>query len=315
MMNERQREAVECLDGPLLLLAGAGTGKTTVIVHRISNLVNHGIAPEAILAVTFTNKAAKEMRERISAYVGSIPAKAMTICTFHSFCARVLRRHIDRLGYSRNFTIANDGYQQGLVMEIMNSLGQIGVGYDSKLWRQRISMAKAAYLWPEDIREAGYPKCDEVALVFEEYQKRLRQMDLLDFDDLLCLTVRLWEEAPDVLEAYRSRYKRIMIDEYQDTNGVQLRLMTMLAGKEGNLAVVGDDDQSIYGWRGADVENILNFDQLYPGARIIRLEQNYRSTGNILKAANGVISHNRQRHVKNLWSEMETGEPIRLIRQ
>lgn len=314
MMNERQREAVECLDGPLLLLAGAGTGKTTVIVHRISNLVNHGIAPEAILAVTFTNKAAKEMRERVSAYVGSIPAKAMTICTFHSFCARVLRRHIDRLGYSRNFTIANDGYQQGLVMEIMNSLGQIGVGYDSKLWRQRISMAKAAYLWPEDIREAGYPKCDEVALVFEEYQKRLRQMDLLDFDDLLCLTVRLWEEAPDVLEAYRSRYKRIMIDEYQDTNGVQLRLMTMLAGKEGNLAVVGDDDQSIYGWRGADVENILNFDQVYPGARIIRLEQNYRSTGNILKAANGVISHNRQRHVKNLWSEMETGEPIRLIR-
>ena len=139
-------------------------------------------------------------------------------------------------------------------------------------------------------------------------------MDLLDFDDLLCLTVRLWEEAPDVLEAYRSRYKRIMIDEYQDTNGVQLRLMTMLAGKEGNLAVVGDDDQSIYGWRGADVENILNFDQVYPGARIIRLEQNYRSTGNILKAANGVISHNRQRHVKNLWSEMETGEPIRLIR-
>ncbi len=313
-MNERQREAVECLEGPLLLLAGAGTGKTTVIVHRISNLVDHGIEPGAILAVTFTNKAAREMKDRIGAYVGPQAAKEMTISTFHSFCSTVLRRQIHLLGYSRHFSIASDEQQKGLVMEIMAQQGQVGTGYDSRLWRHRISMAKAACLWPEDVRNSGKPQCREVAQVYEAYQKRMRQMDLLDFDDLLCLTVKLWEECPQVLWEYRRKYKRILIDEYQDTNGVQLRIMTMLAGQEANLAVVGDDDQAIYGWRGADIQNILNFTELYPQAKVIRLEQNYRSTEVILRAANGVIAHNSQRHEKNLWSAKKDGERIREVR-
>ena len=314
-MNERQQEAVDCLEGALLLLAGAGTGKTTVIVHRIANLVMHKVTPSSILAVTFTNKAAKEMRERVGAMLGPAVAKEMTISTFHAFCSTVLRKHIHKLGYSRSFTIAGESYQQGLVVEIMNQLGQVGTGYDSSLWRNRISLAKADDLSPDELREqADYPHANEVAEVYERYQTRMRLMDLLDFDDLLCLTVRLWEKYPDILENYRQRYRYIMIDEYQDTNGVQLKLMTMLAGKDGNIAVVGDDDQSIYGWRGANIENILHFDSTYPQARVIRLEQNYRSTNVILKAANALIAHNRERHVKNLWSSQEKGELIQAVR-
>ncbi len=313
LLNKQQQEAVDTLSGQLLLLAGAGTGKTTVIVRRIANLLAHGTDPSSILAVTFTNKAAREMRERIAALSGAPAASAMTISTFHAFCVRVLRQHIDKLGYSRRFTIASESYQQGLIVEIMSALQQTGQGYDALLWRSRISLAKANCQWPEDVAQADYPKADEVAEVYAEYQKRMRQMDLLDFDDLLCLTVKLWEEHPDVLERYRSHYTQLMIDEYQDTNGVQLRLMTMLAGPDGNIAVVGDDDQSIYGWRGADITNILHFDQLYPKAKIIRLEQNYRSTNIILKAANSVIANNKERHVKNLWSNQEEGQPITAV--
>ena len=313
-MNERQQEAVDCLDGPLLLLAGAGTGKTTVIVRRIQNLVTHGVEPHAILAVTFTNKAAREMRERVGKLLGPQAANAMTISTFHSFCVQVLRRHIAKLGYSRNFSIASESYQQGLVVEVMNQLGQVGQGYDAQLWRGRISRAKGNCQWPEDVAEADYPRCGEVAAAYAEYQKRMKQMDLLDFDDLLLLTVKLWREFPEVLAAYRERYRRLMIDEYQDTNAVQLQLMILLAGKEGNLCVVGDDDQSIYSWRGADIENILHFDRVYPQAKVIRLEHNYRSTNTILKAANALIAHNRERHVKNLWSDREDGEPILAVR-
>ncbi len=314
-MNDRQQEAVDCLEGALLLLAGAGTGKTTVIVHRIANLVHHGVAASSILAVTFTNKAAKEMRERIGAMLGPALAKEMTISTFHSFCSAVLRKHISKLGYSRNFSIAGEGYQQGLINEIMKELGQVGQGYDTALWRNRISLAKAEAWWPDDLREKGdYPRASEVADVYERYQTRMRLMDLLDFDDLLCLTVKLWEEHPEILAAYHEKYQYIMIDEYQDTNGVQLKLMTMLAGKRGNIAVVGDDDQSIYGWRGANIENILHFDSTYPQARVIRLEQNYRSTNIILKAANALIANNRERHVKNLWSSQGDGELIRAVR-
>ncbi len=313
-MNPRQQEAVDTLDGPLLLLAGAGTGKTTVIVHRIANLVQHGIPPRAILAVTFTRKAAREMQERISAFIGPQRAGEMTISTFHAFCVKVLRRHIARLGYSPHFSIGQEGDRIGLVTEIMTRLGQVGEGYDRALWSNRISMAKAACLSPEEVRQEGYPHCQEVAQVYEEYQRRMRQMDRLDFDDLLYLTVKLWEEHPQVREEYQQRYQRIMIDEYQDTNRVQLKLMVMLAGKEGNLAVVGDDDQAIYGWRGAEVENILHFDRLYPRTKVIRLEQNYRSTGVILKAANAVIAHNQERHVKNLWSEKEDGPLIQEVR-
>lgn len=313
-MNDRQQEAVECLEGPLLLLAGAGTGKTTVIVQRIANLVRHGVEPHAIMAVTFTNKAAREMRERVGRMLGPQAANAMTISTFHSFCVGVLRRHAEKLGYSRRFTIATESYQQGLIVEIMNALGQVGQGYDPSLWRWRISMAKSNAQWPDDIRHADFPRAAEVAECYECYQKRLQQMDLLDFDDLLLLAVRLWEEHPEILQRYRDRYQRLMIDEYQDTNLVQLKLMTLLAGEAGNLAVVGDDDQSIYGWRGANIDNILHFDRLYPQARIIRLEQNYRSTGMILKAANAVIAHNRERHAKRLWSQQEDGGVIHAVR-
>ena len=314
-MNERQQEAVDCLEGALLLLAGAGTGKTTVIVHRIANLVMHKVAPSSILAVTFTNKAAKEMRERVGAMLGPAVAKAMTISTFHAFCSMVLRKHIQKLGYSRSFTIAGEGYQQGLINQVMKELGQVGQGYDTALWRNRISLAKAEDLSPEELREqADYPHANEVADVYERYQTRMRLMDLLDFDDLLCLTVRLWEKYPEILKEYRQRYRYIMIDEYQDTNGVQLKLMTMLADQDGNIAVVGDDDQSIYGWRGANIENILHFDTTYPKARVIRLEQNYRSTNVILKAANALIAHNRDRHVKNLWSSQDQGGLISVVR-
>lgn len=313
-LNERQQEAVDCIDGPLLLLAGAGTGKTTVIVERIANLVRHGVDPHAIMAVTFTNKAAREMRERVGKMLGPQAANAMTVSTFHAFCVQVLRRHIDKLGYSRHFTIAAESYQQGLIVEIMNSLGQVGSGYDASLWRHRIGMAKSNAQWPDDVRRASYPRAAEVAECYERYMQRLKLMDLLDFDDLLLLTVRLWEEHPEILLRYRERYQRLMIDEYQDTNLVQLRLMTMLAGGEGNIAVVGDDDQSIYGWRGANIENILHFDKVYPNARIIRLEQNYRSTGVILRAANAVIAHNNERHAKRLWCEHEDGAVIHAVR-
>lgn len=314
-MNDRQREAVECTDGPMLLLAGAGTGKTTVIVRRIQNLVLHGIAPSAILAVTFTNKAAREMRERVGKLLGAPAAKEMTISTFHSFCVQVLRQHIQKLGYNRQFTISTENYQQGLIVEIMNALGQVGVGYDAQLWRSRISFAKSRYLTPDQLAESGdYVRCEQVAAVYREYQKRMKQMDLVDFDDLLFLTVKLFEDHPEVLSIYQTKFQRIMIDEYQDTNSVQLRLMILLAGKDSNIAVVGDDDQSIYSWRGANYENILHFDRVYPNARVIRLEQNYRSTNNILKAANELIAHNAERHEKHLWSEQADGEPIFAVR-
>ncbi len=314
-MNSRQQEAVDCLEGPMLLLAGAGTGKTTVIVRRIQNLVVHGVAPREILAVTFTNKAAKEMRERIGALLGAPAARAMTISTFHSFCVQVLRKHISKLGYSNHFTIATESYQHGLIVEVMNTLGQVGAGFDAQLWRSRISFAKSRYMNPEQLAEAHeYKKSAQIAEAYQEYQKRLKQMDLLDFDDLLFLTVKLFEDFPEVLRSYQERYQRIMIDEYQDTNSVQLRLMILLAGEAGNIAVVGDDDQSIYSWRGANYENILHFDRVYPKARIIRLEQNYRSTNTILQAANALIAHNKERHVKNLWSEQEQGDPIYAVR-
>lgn len=309
-MNNRQQEAVDCLEGPLLLLAGAGTGKTTVIVRRIQNLVLHGIEPKAILAVTFTNKAAREMRERVGKLLGPHAANAMTISTFHSFCVGVLRRYADRLGYSRSFSIASESYQQGLLVEIMSALGQHGRGFDAQQWRWRISMAKASNRWPDDEALQEYPRAPQVAEVYSEYQKRLRLMDLMDFDDLLLQTVKLFQDNPQVLEHYRQRYRRIMIDEYQDTNLVQLQLMILLAGTEANIAAVGDDDQSIYSWRGANIENILHFDRTYPGAKIIRLEQNYRSTNMILRTANALIAHNRDRHAKSLWSERENGDPI-----
>lgn len=308
-LNPQQQQAVDCLQGPLLLLAGAGTGKTTVIVQRIANLVRHGIRAEAILAVTFTNKAAREMRERVSAMLGKQGEK-ITVSTFHSFCAKVLRRHIQRLGFSRNFSIASDSYQNGLIREVLAQEGLAVPGNDPALYLHRIGLAKAALQSPEDISSQDLPWAASLALVYRRYQLRLQQMDMLDFDDMLCLTVKLWQDCPDILQSYQQQYSHLLVDEYQDTNIAQLKIVTLLAGKTANVAVVGDDDQSIYGWRGANLDNILQFEAYFPNAKIIRLEQNYRSTATILQAANAVIAKNRSRREKHLWSKQPCGEKI-----
>ncbi len=309
-LNAQQQLAVDTLSGPLLLLAGAGTGKTTVIVHRIANLVCHGIRPEAILAVTFTNKAAREMKDRVKGLLGC-QADSMTVCTFHAFCSSVLRRHINQLGYSCNFSIASDSYQNGLLREIISSEGLTGKGFDPGMVLHQISLAKAALKSPDQLQsEKELLWSSQMSLLYRKYQLRLQQMDMLDFDDMLMLTVRLWQHFPEILSKYQSKYSHLMIDEYQDTNAAQLQIMLLLAGKAGNIAVVGDDDQSIYGWRGADLGNILQFESYFPNAKVIRLEENYRSTNIILRSANAVIALNQARRQKNLWSQQGDGEKI-----
>ena len=313
-LNPQQRQGVLATEGPVLLLAGAGTGKTRVVTHRIAHLIACGVAPEHILAVTFTNKAAREMRERVAALLGGRDAEAVTIGTFHSFCLRTLRRHIHLLGYSHGFAICGEGYQKGLIRTVMTELGLVGTGRDPGLWLALISKAKAALHGPEDVRAYSYPFAPELAEAYDLYQRRLKQMDQVDFDDLLVLVLQLWREHPDVLAKHREQFRYVMVDEYQDTNSVQFQLVATLAGETANLCVVGDDDQSIYGWRGADVGNILEFDQQFPGATVIRLEQNYRSTSTILEAANAVIARNSARHAKRLWSKEERGEEILCVR-
>jgi DNA helicase-2/ATP-dependent DNA helicase PcrA len=308
-LNSQQQLAVDSLTGPVLLLAGAGTGKTTVIVHRIANLIRHNIRPENILAVTFTNKAAREMKERVKEMLGA-KADSMTVSTFHSFCATVLRRHINRLGYSRNFNIATDSYQNGLIREIISSEGLAGKKLDPGLVLHQISMAKSALKSADQLSEEKKAGSLFLPQLYRRYQLRLQQMDMLDFDDMLMLTVQLWQQFPEILYQYQEKYSHLMIDEYQDTNQAQLQIMLLLAGKAGNIAVVGDDDQSIYGWRGADLGNILRFESYFPNAKVIRLEQNYRSTNTILKSANAVIAGNRNRREKNLWSQQGDGEKI-----
>jgi superfamily I DNA/RNA helicase len=313
-LNPQQKEGVLATEGPVLLLAGAGTGKTRVVTHRIAHLIASGVEPKHILAVTFTNKAAREMRERVAALLGSRDAEAVTIGTFHSFCLRILRRHIHLLGYSHNFAISGEGYQKGLIRTVMGELGLVGQGRDPGLWLALISKAKSALHGPDDVREYDWSFAGELAEVYAVYQRRLQQMDQVDFDDLLVLVHRLWQEYPDVLAKHRDQFRYLMVDEYQDTNSVQFQLVATLAGERANLCVVGDDDQSIYGWRGADVGNILEFDEQFPGAKVIRLEQNYRSTATILDAANAVIAHNSERHAKRLWSERAKGDVILCVR-
>lgn len=312
-MNPQQQEAVDTIDGALLLLAGAGTGKTTVIIHRIANLLAHDYPPESILAVTFTNKAAREMRERLAAMVGAEIAGRLTVSTFHSFCCRILREHAVLLGFSRNFALVTESYQKGLIRELMTETGQVGEKYDPGIWLHQISMCKSCYESPEDLRNRPGFRMAEKAQIYELYQQRLQQMDLMDFDDLLCQTLRLWRENPQVLEKYQRQYRQIMIDEYQDTNSIQLMLMLELSRIHGNIAVVGDDDQSIYGWRGASLSNITEFESFFPEAKIIRLEQNYRSTGRILAAANSVIGHNRIRREKKLWTASGEGDLLQAV--
>ena len=314
LLNKEQREAVETVDGPLLVLAGAGSGKTRVLTYRIANLIeNHGVAPWSILALTFTNKAAKEMKERTDKLIG-IEESDMWVTTFHSFCVRVLRIDIDRLGYDSRFVIYDEQDQNGIIKDIVSP--QI---FDEKrmskgLVRSMISQAKNSGESPERfLLDSGTGMDDKLVEIYRAYQKKLKSSNALDFDDLLIKTVELFETCPDVLEKYRKKFRFVLVDEYQDTNAPQYRIIKLICGEHRNICVVGDDDQSIYGWRGADIRNILDFEKDFPGAKVIRLEQNYRSTKAILDCANSVITHNMGRKFKKLWTAKVGGSPVEFL--
>lgn len=315
-LNPQQLEAVLHTEGPLLLLAGAGSGKTNVVTHRVAHLVGSKcIDPERVLAVTFTNKAAKEMQERVADLVGRAKAERIQVSTFHSLCCRILRADIEQLGYKRNFSIYGVSDQQRLIKDLMNNIRQDhGLTPDAILWK--ISDAKNSLLSPAQLPAVmrGDVLGEMVRAVYPEYQKSLKSYNAVDFDDLIMLVVRLFDEFPEVQARYQDRFQYIMVDEYQDTNTAQFTLMQRLAGKWNNFCVVGDDDQSIYGWRGADPGNILDFEKNFAGAHVIKLEQNYRSTANILNAANRVITHNRKRKEKALWTAGDAGEKIGVVR-
>jgi DNA helicase-2/ATP-dependent DNA helicase PcrA len=323
-LNPQQREAVETSEGPVLILAGAGSGKTRVITYRIAYLMEQkGVMPESILAMTFTNKAAAEMGERVAKLVGSLSIAKPVISTFHSFCVRMLRRDIEALripstvpgqpaiGHTKKFVIYDEGDQQSLVKSIMKRLGVDDKQLTPRTVLGRISWAKNHMLDPQELYlQSGDPKTEKVAHLYEEFRKELRKANALDFDDLLLESVRLLKSAPQVREYYNKRFQYLLIDEYQDTNRPQYELMRMLAGDRHNVCAVGDEDQSIYSWRGADIRNILEFEQDFPEAKIIRLEQNYRSTQNILQGASAVVANNVRRKGKNLWTSRQGGAKI-----
>jgi DNA helicase-2/ATP-dependent DNA helicase PcrA len=314
-LNPPQREAVTTTDGPLLVVAGAGSGKTRVITHRIAWLIGeHGVPPWQIFAATFTNKAAEEMRARVGRLVPGSDLARLSIATFHSSCVGILRREAPLVGLTPRFTICDETDQRALVKDCLRNLADSTHAVRPEEVLGWIGAAKVLMLEPDQARrdlsgEYG-PLC---AAVYEQYQQRLRTGDAVDFDDLILHVVRIFQNHPDVLEHYQDRWRYILVDEYQDTNQAQFELIRLLAGKYRNVCVVGDEDQSIYSWRGAKIENLLAFPDLFPGTRIVRLEQNYRSTETILSAANAVIRHNNQRNEKVLWSERGAGEPITMI--
>ncbi|MBQ3885490.1 MAG: UvrD-helicase domain-containing protein, partial [Ruminococcus sp.] len=350
-MNEMQQQAVFTVNGPVLVLAGAGSGKTTVIINRIANMINFGnayfddtrqgsdedisflndyaegktddmdtlrdivavdpIKPWNILAITFTNKAAGELRDRLSAMLGE-DGMNINASTFHSACVRILRSEIEALGYSRDFTIYDSDDSQRMIKAAMGDLDISEKQLAPRTVLSEISFAKDKMITPDEMKASAgqdYRK-KLIARLYELYQQRMRTANAVDFDDILCLTVELFEQFPEVLEKYQKRYKYIMVDEYQDTNHVQFKLVSLLSQAHGNLCVVGDDDQSIYKFRGANIENILGFESQFKGAAVIRLEQNYRSTQTILDAANSVISHNTGRKEKSLWTSGDKGDKI-----
>jgi DNA helicase II / ATP-dependent DNA helicase PcrA len=323
-LNPQQREAVETTDGPVLILAGAGSGKTRVITYRIAYLIEHkGVMPESILAMTFTNKAAAEMGERVEKLVGGMSIAKPVISTFHSFCVRVLRRDIEAMripssvpgqppiGHTKNFVIYDESDQQAVVKGVMKRLGLDDKQLTPRTVLGRISWAKNHMLDPQELYlQSADPKTEKIAHLYEEYRKELRRANALDFDDLLLDAVRLLKSASQVREYYNRRFQYLLIDEYQDTNRPQYELMRMLAGDRHNVCAVGDEDQSIYSWRGADIRNILEFEQDFPEAKIVRLEQNYRSTQNILQAASTVVANNIRRKGKNLWTARQGGTKI-----
>ncbi|MCW1052077.1 DNA helicase PcrA [Streptococcus anginosus] len=309
-MNDRQAEAVQTTEGPLLIMAGAGSGKTRVLTHRIAYLIDEKLVnPWNILAITFTNKAAREMKER--AYTLNPATEDCLIATFHSMCVRILRREADHIGYNRNFTIVDPGEQRTLMKRILKTLN-----LDPKKWNERAILGTISNAKNDLIDEVAYVALagdmytEIVAKCYEMYQKELRQSEAMDFDDLIMLTLRLFDKNPDVLTYYQQRYQYIHVDEYQDTNHAQYQLVKLLASRFKNICVVGDADQSIYGWRGADMQNILDFEKDYPEAKVVLLEENYRSTKTILQAANDVIKNNRNRRPKNLWTQNADGEDI-----
>ncbi|QNI31021.1 UvrD-helicase domain-containing protein [Alloacidobacterium dinghuense] len=316
-LNPPQRAGVESVDGPVLLLAGAGSGKTRVITHRIAYLIQErGVAPDSILAVTFTNKAAAEMGERVDKLIGHTTLAKPLIATFHSFCVRMLRRDIEALrigneGLTKTFAIYDESDQQALVKQIMRRMGIDDKQFTPRVVLSKISWAKNHMIDPQEYYlQSADPLSERVAHIFEAYRKELRKNNALDFDDLLLEAVRLLKSSAEVREKYNRRYRYLLIDEYQDTNRPQYELMKLLAGEEKNVCVVGDEDQSIYSWRGADIRNILEFEKDFPNAKVIRLEQNYRSTQVILEAAGAVVARNSQRKGKHLWTEREGGALI-----
>lgn len=307
-LNDRQKEAVLATDGPCLVIAGAGSGKTKVLTHKIAYDIESGIKPWNILAITFTNKAANEMKERIEKLIGDA-AKDLWMGTFHSICVRILRRYIDRIGYKTDFVIFDTSDQKTLIKECLKALK-----VDDKIFTDRgvlseISNGKNEMLEPKaySVKYAGDFRKEKIAEIYELYQRRLRENNAIDFDDIINFTIKILSENPDVLDYYTEKFKYILVDEYQDTNKAQFTLVSLLASKYGNVTAVGDNDQGIYSFRGADISNILNFERDFPGTRIIKLEQNYRCTGNILKAANAVIKHNENKYDKKLWTENEEG--------
>jgi DNA helicase-2/ATP-dependent DNA helicase PcrA len=314
-LNKEQQKAVIHKDGPLLLLAGAGSGKTRVLTHRIAYLIQEGVKPWNILAITFTNKAAKEMRERVNSIIEN-GAEDVWVSTFHSMCVRMLRRDIEKIGYEKSFSIYDSSDQERLVKECLTTLN-----YSDKLFTPKGVMAEISSLKNELITYKQYEKISEsdfrqskVAKIYTMYQNKLRNNNALDFDDLIFKTIDLFREVPEVLDLYQEKFKYIMVDEYQDTNTAQYQLIRMLAAKYENLCVVGDDDQSIYGWRGANIRNILDFEKDFPGATTIKLEQNYRSTQNILNAANAVIGNNKSRKPKALWTQNVEGSGLEVVK-
>lgn len=310
-LNPPQREAVMHTEGPLLILSGAGSGKTRVITHRIAYLIKaKGISPFNILAVTFTNKAAGEMKVRLERLIG-LSARAVWVGTFHATCARILRKKIERIGYSSSFTIYDESDQAGLMREVMRELNLSERNYNPRSILSAISRAKNELIDPDQYAASATEYFETiVAKLYKEYQSRLRANNALDFGDLIMLCVKLFDDHPDVLERYQERFRYILVDEYQDTNHAQYRLVNLLAAKHRNICVVGDDDQGIYSWRGADIRNILDFERDYPETKVVKLEQNYRSTQRILEAAYHVISQNRYRKDKRLWTENDPGDKL-----
>jgi len=312
-LNDEQRAAVTHFEGPLLILAGAGSGKTRVLTHRVAYLIQvHGVRPDEVVAITFTNKAAGEMKERIGGLVGPI-ARTMWISTFHSMCARLLRREAQRIGYKSTFTIHDEDDRRRLIKRCMEELNLDPKRFPPESISRQISDAKNQLRTAAEFREQGGRFSQVAADVYERYELRHAAMNAMDFDDLLMKTVQLLESFPDRLRHYQQAFRFVLVDEYQDTNHAQYRLANLLAGEHRNLAVVGDDDQSIYSWRGADIRNILEFERDYPDARVIRLEQNYRSTQAILDVANAVVTNNRTRKGKNLWTPRGQGALVQVV--